>query len=55
MVKAGIRTVCIHKGLVPADYEKLVRALASTPRVDDVGKAAKDWPQLTFVIYHAGL
>jgi len=22
IVKAGITTVCIHKGLLPADYEK---------------------------------
>ena len=54
MQKSGIRNVCIHKGLMPADYEK------SFPHwryamVDDVAKAAKDWPGLNFVIYHAGL
>jgi predicted TIM-barrel fold metal-dependent hydrolase len=54
MVKAGVRTICIHKGLLPADYETSFEHWRYA-NVDDVGKAAKDWPQLTFVIYHAGL
>ncbi len=54
IAKSNRRIVCVHKGLLPADYE------TSTPHwryamVDDVGKAAKDWPQITFVIYHSGL
>ncbi len=51
--KAGIRTVCIHKGLMPADYEKSFKGVWQYATVDDVGKAAKDWPDITFVIYHA--
>ncbi len=52
-VKAGINTVCIHKGLLPADYEKSCVWEYNT--VWDVGKAAKDWPQINFVIYHSAL
>ncbi|MEX2208241.1 MAG: amidohydrolase family protein [Myxococcota bacterium] len=54
MVKSGVRTLCVHKGLLPADYESSVEHWRHA-KVDDVGRAAKDWPQLTFVIYHAGL
>ena len=53
-VKSGITTVCVHKGLVPAEPEKNLPNW-KWAMVDDVGKAAKDWPQLKFVIYHAGL
>lgn len=55
MQKAGITTVCIHKGLLPEDYEKEMAKTWRYGNVDDVGKAAKDWPQLNFLIYHAGL
>jgi uncharacterized protein len=55
IVKAGIPTVCIHKGLLPADYEKSLPELWKYARVDDVGKAAKDWPQVNFIIYHSAL
>lgn len=54
MVKAGITNVCIHKGLLPNDYLDTVDAWKHAT-VDDVPKAAKDWPQLTFIIYHAAL
>jgi predicted TIM-barrel fold metal-dependent hydrolase len=54
--KAGINTICIHKGLMPRDYE------ASIPgggwkyaTVEDLPKAARDWPQLNFVIYHSAI
>lgn len=53
MVKAGITTVCIHKGLLPDDYQRVLKHWRHA-MVDDVGKAAKDWPQLNFVIYHSG-
>jgi uncharacterized protein len=53
MVRAGITTVCIHKGLLPDDYQRVLKHWRHA-MVDDVGKAAKDWPQLQFVIYHAG-
>ena len=52
-VKAGITTICIHKGLLPKDYEKSVANFWQYATVDDVPKAAKDWPQLNFVIYQA--
>lgn len=54
MMKAGIRTVCIHKGLLPADYKKTVPTWRYAA-VDDVAKAARDWPDITFVIYHSAL
>jgi len=55
-VKAGITTVCIHKGLLPHDYEKSIPGGAwKYANVDDVPKAAKDWPQISFVIYHSAL
>lgn len=53
--KAGIKTICIHKGLLPRDYEKSFKDVWKYATVDDVPKAAKDWPDLTFVIYHAAL
>ena len=53
--KAGIKTVCIHKGLMPRDYEKSWKGIWQFATVDDVPKAAKDWPDLNFVMYHAAL
>jgi len=56
MVKAGITTICIHKGLMPKDYETAIPGGAwRYAAVEDVPKAAKDWPQITFVIYHSAL
>lgn len=54
MVKAGVRNLCIHKGLLPADADVVMPGAEPFARVDDVGRAARDWPQLNFVIYHAG-
>jgi len=54
-VKAGITTLCIHKGLLPSDYEKSFAGVWEYATAWDVGKAAKDWPQMTFVIYHSAL
>ncbi len=51
--KAGIRNVCIHKGLFPPSAELKYPHLTAAARVNDVAKAAKDWPQLNFIIYHA--
>ena len=53
--RAGIGTICIHKGLLPADYEKSFEGIWRHATVDDVGKAAVDWPDLKFVIYHSAL
>jgi len=53
-VKSGIKNVCIHKGLFPPQVEQRLRHLRESAAVGDVGKAAKDWPQLNFAIYHSG-
>jgi predicted TIM-barrel fold metal-dependent hydrolase len=53
-LKAGIKNVCVHKGLFPPADETKYPNLTRYAKVDDVGKAAKDWPQLNFIIYHSG-
>ncbi len=55
IVKSGITTVCIHKGILPVDYEKSWPGVWEYATVRDLGKAAKDWPQVNFVIYHGAL
>ena len=52
--KAGITTVAVHKGLFPALAEQRLPHLREFASVADVGKVAKDWPQLNFAIYHSG-
>jgi len=52
--KAGLRNVCVHKGLFPPSVEKQFPDLLAYSDVRDVAKAAKDWPQLNFIIYHGG-
>ncbi len=55
-VRAGITNICIHKGLLPKDYETSIPGGAwRYANVDDVPKAAKDWPQINFIIYHGAL
>jgi len=54
-VAAGINTICIHKGLMPADYEQSWAGVWRYNTPWDIGQAAKDWPQINFVIYHGGL
>ena len=51
-LKAGLKNVCIHKGLFSPALEKQFPHLLPHAMVGDVGKAAKDWPQLNFIIYH---
>lgn len=53
IVKAGHDIVCVHKGLYPPSIEQRFPHLTPFAAVDDVGKAAKDWPQIRFVIYHS--
>ena len=55
MLKRGINTLCIHKGLMPADYMTSWADMWQYATVWDVGKAAKDWPQINFVIYHSAM
>jgi uncharacterized protein len=51
--KAGIKNVCVHKGLFPPSTEQQFPHLLGYANVADVGRAAKDWPQLNFIIYHS--
>jgi hypothetical protein len=47
------KNVCVHKGLFPPGVEKQFPNLRGFADVADVGQAAKDWPQLNFIIYHS--
>ena len=51
--KAGLVNICVHKGLFPPSVEKQFPHLLAHSDVRDVGKAAKDWPKLNFIIYHS--
>ena len=53
LVKAGHNKVCVHKGLFPPSTTKQFPQLLNYADVRDVGRAAKDWPQINFVIYHS--
>jgi predicted TIM-barrel fold metal-dependent hydrolase len=53
-LKAGLINVCVHKGLFPPSLEQQFPHLLAYSDMRDVGKAAKDWPQLNFIIYHSG-
>lgn len=53
ILKAGHNIVCVHKGLYPPSTEAQFPHLMPYAKVDDVGKAARDWPQINFVIYHS--
>jgi uncharacterized protein len=53
IAKAGLVNVCVHKGLYPYSTTKNFPQLVEYADVRDVGKVAKDWPQLNFVIYHS--
>ena len=52
--QAGIVNICVHKGLFPPSIEQKFPHLLAHSDVRDVGKAAQDWPQLNFIIYHSG-
>ncbi len=53
ILKSGSNIVCVHKGLFPPSVEQQFPHLLAYCDVRDVAKAAKDWPQLHFVIYHS--
>jgi hypothetical protein len=46
--KLGIKNLCVHKGLPLGFFNEK----ACTPL--DLEKAAKDWPDLNFIVYHSG-
>ncbi len=54
LLKAGYDKVCVHKGLFPPSVEQQFPHLLAYSDVRDVGKAAKDWPKMNFIIYHGG-
>jgi uncharacterized protein len=53
MKKAGIKNICVHKGLFAPSVEKQFPHLRGYADTVDVGQAAKDWPDMNFVIYHS--
>ena len=53
LVKAGLVNVCVHKGLFPPAVTRQYPHLEQYCDVRDVGQAAKDWPQLNFIVYHS--
>jgi len=53
-VKAGVKNVCVHKGLFSPSVEQRFPRLRPYVDVSDVAQAARDWPQLNFIIYHSG-
>ncbi|OAI51344.1 hypothetical protein AYO44_00610 [Planctomycetaceae bacterium SCGC AG-212-F19] len=46
--KLGVKNLCVHKGLPLGGFNEK----ACTPL--DLEKAAKDWPDLNFIVYHSG-
>lgn len=46
--KLGVKNVCVHKGLPLGFFNE--KACMPT----DVARAARDWPDLNFIIYHSG-
>jgi predicted TIM-barrel fold metal-dependent hydrolase len=53
MKQAGIKNICVHKGLFAPGIEKQFPHLRGFADVADVGQAAKDWPDMNFIIYHS--
>jgi predicted TIM-barrel fold metal-dependent hydrolase len=51
--RAGLVNVCVHKGLFPPSVEQKFPHLLAHCDVRDVGRAARDWPRLNFIIYHS--
>jgi hypothetical protein len=47
--RVGVKTICIHKGLSFPGQEPRFAAC------DDVGRVARMYPDVTFIIYHSGI
>jgi hypothetical protein len=45
--KPGFNNICVHKGLAPGPPDP------KRGHPDDLPKAARDWPRLNFITYHA--
>jgi predicted TIM-barrel fold metal-dependent hydrolase len=54
IARTGIRNVCIHKGLFAPAVEAKFPRLRPYADVNDIGRAAKDFPNLNFLVYHSG-
>lgn len=52
--RPSLANVCVHKGLFPQATTQRFPDLLKYADVRDVARAAKDWPQLNFIIYHSG-
>lgn len=52
--RPSLANVCVHKGLFPDAVTQRFPDLVKYADVRDVAKAARDWPQLNFIIYHSG-
>lgn len=52
-LKYGKKNLAIHKGLMPADYETSWEGKWQYNTAWDIAKAAKDWPEMNFIIYHS--
>jgi hypothetical protein len=48
-LKPGFNNICVHKGLAPGPPDPLRGHPADLP------KAARDWPNLNFITYHAAI
>jgi len=48
--RRGFGNICVHKGLAPGDPD-----IPERGNPTDIPKAASDWPNLNFIIYHSGL
>ena len=53
--KLGIKNITIHKGLLPDFFEKKHPEHWDSANVNDLEKAAKDFPDLNFIIFHSAL
>jgi predicted TIM-barrel fold metal-dependent hydrolase len=52
--RPSLANVCVHKGLFPQAVTDRFPDLVKYADVRDVARAAKDWPQLNFIVYHSG-
>ena len=50
----GLKNFCVHKGLFPPSTTRQYPNLVKYADVSDVARAAKDFPDLNFIIYHGG-
>ena len=49
----GFFNICIHKGLSTNNADDPVALRPENGSPDDIPKAARDWPEFNFIIYHA--